>query len=151
MRTLLIALLAVCLLTLACSDDGVDSTERAVAELINAYLEDDEPVSYIKPGTLLNLEDHKSSCTIGEGATTGIEPMPATCEWKTWEENGQTYIDLVEKWKCSEFNERAGREEFCKEDTAEHMWRWSIDETNAVMYLGDAGATHAESFYLPAE
>ncbi len=151
MRALAFCLIAGCVLATACSSDSVDASERAVAERVNAYLEDDAPVSYIKPGTLLNLEKHKSNCAIGEGSMTGVEPIPAKCEWKTWEESGTTFIDLVEKWKCSVFNERAGRADFCKGDDAQHMWRWSIDDAGEVAYLGDSGDTLAESFYLSSD
>lgn len=151
MRALFLGLFAACLIAYACSSDSVDATERAAAEAVNAHLQDDAPVPYIKPGTLLNLEKHKSDCLIGEGSETGVEPMPARCEWKAREEEGQTYIDLFEKWKCSEFNERAGREDFCKEGEGQHQWRWSIDDANQVTYMGDRGDALAESFYLPSD
>lgn len=151
MRAMALALAAVCLFAYACSEDSVDPAERAAAEVVNAHLEDDAPKSYIPPGTLINLEEHKSDCAIGEGSTTGVEPMPARCEWKTREEGEETLVDLIETWKCSEFNERAGREDFCRDKEGFHQWRWAINEAKELNYLGDTGDALAESFYLPSD
>lgn len=148
----LVALMA-CLLLYGygCSGDSVDEAEREAAELVNAHLQDDSPKSYIPPGTLLNLEKHESGCLIGEGSTTGVAPMPAKCEWSAGQEGTETLVELVENWKCSDFNERAGRPEFCPTKDASHTWFWAIDEAKEVRYLGDEGDTKAESFYLPPD
>lgn len=143
-------LIAVGLLASGCSKDSVEPAERDAAELVNAHLRDASPKSYIAPGTTINVDKHKSDCTIGEGSTTGIKPMPAKCEWNAREESGETLVDLTEKWKCADFNERAGRPDFCQRDEASHQWFWAVTGGKDVRYLGDSGDTVAESFYLPA-
>lgn len=150
MRWALVLLATVSLFAYACSKDSVEPAERAAAELVNAHLRDDSPKSYIPPGTVINVDKHKSDCTIGEGSTTGFAPMPAQCEWNTRQEGAETVVELVEKWKCSEFNQRAGRPDFCRGSEASHQWIWAISEAKEVRYLGDTGDTVAESFYLPA-
>ncbi len=149
MRWVLMLLAALSVVGYACSsEDKVEPEERAAAELVNAHLRD-APKSYIAPGTMINLDKHKSDCTIGEGSTTRVEPMAAKCEWIARQEGADTRVDLVEKWKCSEFNERAGRQDFCQKDEGSHRWSWVVSDQKEVAYLEDTGDAAPESFYLP--
>ncbi|HET9475971.1 MAG TPA: hypothetical protein VFP63_00630 [Dehalococcoidia bacterium] len=146
----LLVLLAAGLLAYACSDDGVDSVDRAAAEAINAEIQDVGAKGYIPPGTLLNVDKHKSDCRIGEGSTTGVDPMPAKCEWRARVDGTVPVVTFIETYKCSEFNERAGRDDFCPFEEASHQWEWAILEGEGVRFLGDSGGALAESFYLPS-
>ena len=150
MRWTLILLVALPLLAYACSsEEKVTPEERAAAELVNTHLRDSSPKSYIAPRTQINLDKHKSDCTIGQGSTTGVEPMAAKCEWSVRQEDASTLVELVEKWKCSEFNKRAGRDDFCQKDEGSHRWSWQITGGKDVQFLTDVGDAAPESFYLP--
>lgn len=149
MRYLILFLGMTLLLGSACSD-SVDSDERRAAESMNAFLESSTATGTVYPGALLNLEDQKSDCVIGEGATTGIDPMSAECEWKIRKNGEIIEVDVVEKWKCADFNERAGRPDFCKSKEGSHIWHFAVDGDGVVEFLAESGDASPETFYLPS-
>lgn len=148
MRPLILFLGMTLLFGAACSD-GVDSDERRAAESMNAFLESSTATGTVYPGALLNLEDQKSDCVIGEGSTTGIDPFSAQCEWKIQKTEEFVEVEVTETWKCSDFNERAGRPDFCKSKEGSHIWHFAVDGNGVVEFLVDSGDASPESFYLP--
>lgn len=149
MRTLILLVGVILAFSASCSD-GVDSDERRAAESLNAFLESKPATSTVYPGALLNPEDQTSDCVIGEGATTGIDPIPARCEWKIQRASDFVEVEVTETWKCADFNERAGRPDFCQGKEGSHVWHFAIAPDGTVQFLLDSGDASPESFYLPS-
>jgi hypothetical protein len=77
--------------------------------------------------------------------------MPAVCEWKVEKLDGSVRLEVTETWECSEFNERAGRDDFCTGEKGSHSWVFEAAQGARFEFLVETGDPPPERFYLESD